>query len=237
MPGTRRTPEPWYRFAVIVIKPLVKLLFRLDFAGQDRIPRAGGVIVAVNHVSYSDPFHVALFVHDAKRRPRFMAKASLFRLPFAKWVLRGAKQIPVFRESADATHALSAAVDAVRAGECVMIYPEGTVTRDPAYWPMSAKTGVARVALATGAPVIPVAQWGAQHVLGRDQKPHLFPRKLIRIKAGPPVDLSAYEGKPLTAELLREVTNAVMRDIAALVGELRGETPPSEVFVYRRQAS
>lgn len=229
--------EPWYRFAVIVIKPLLLLLFRRDFEGQDRIPRGGGAIVVANHVSYADPLLVALFVHDAGRRPRFLAKASLFTLPFAGRVVRGARQIPVFRETADATHALSAAVEAVKGGECLIIYPEGTVTKDPAYWPMSSKTGVARLALATGVPVIPVAQWGAQHFLGRDQRPHPFPRKRIRITAGAPVDLSRWQGKPVTAETLREATDAVMRELTAIVGELRGETPPGEFYVHRKRAS
>lgn len=229
--------EPWYRFAVIVIKPPLLLLFRRDFRHQERIPRSGGAIVVPNHVSYADPLLVALFVHDTGRRPRFLAKASLFKLPLAGRVVRGAKQIPVYRETADANHALSAAIDAVNAGECVLVYPEGTVTKDPAYWPMSAKTGVARLALATGAPVIPLAQWGAQHFLGRDQRPRFFPRKRIQITAGEPVDLSEFEGKPANAETMRRVTEKVMRELAALVGELRGETPPSEVFVYKRQAS
>ena len=229
--------EPWYRFAVMVITPLMLLLFRRDFEGQERIPKEGGAIVVANHVSYADPFTVALFVHDTGRRPRFLAKASLFTLPVAGWVVKGAKQIPVHRETADATHALSAAVEAVKAGECLLIYPEGTVTKDPAYWPMSAKTGVARLALATGAPVIPVAQWGPQLFLGRDQRPHPFPRKRVQVKAGPPVDLSRWEGSPADAQTLREVTDAIMSDVAALVGELRGETPPEEVFVYRKQAS
>jgi hypothetical protein len=122
----------------------------------------------------------------------------------------------------------------------VIIYPEGTATRDPDQWPMLAKTGVARLALATGVPVIPVAQWGAQDILPYGEvKPHVVPRKLVRMLAGPPVDLSGYEGKPLTRDVLRGATNAIMGDIAGLLAELRGGQPPAEPYhpaVARRAA-
>ena len=223
--------EPWYRLAVVIIRPLMLLLFRTDFRGREHLPREGGVVIAVNHISYADPFAVALFVHTSKRRPRFMAKHSVFELPVGGRIVRGARQIPVFRETADAGQALRAAVDAVRNGECVVIYPEATVTKDPDLWPMVAKTGVARLALMTGAPVIPVGQWGAQEFLGRDKKLKPFPRKVLRVRAGAPVDLGAWNGAEPTTEVLRAVTVKVMSDVAALVGEIRGKTPPDTPHV------
>ncbi len=226
--------EPWYWVAVITIAPTVHLLFRHDFRGQDRIPPSGGVIIAANHVSLLDPFGMALYVHQRHRRPRFMAKVSLFRLPVAGRLLKGARQIPVYRDTADAGEALSAAVDAVRSGQCVVVYPDGTVTKDPAYWPMVGKTGVARLALATGAPVIPVAQWGAQHLLGR-RGPRFFRRPKLHIWAGPPVDLSPWTGRPLDAETLRAATDRIVRTIADLLGEIRGESPPA-VLLDRKAA-
>ncbi len=225
--------EPWYRLAVCIVKPATALVFRRDERGQDRIPRTGGCIIAVNHISYADPFVAALFVHDAGRRPRFMGKVSVFRIPVIGRILRGAGQIPVYRESADAAHALSAATDAVRAGECVVIYPEGTVTRDPGYWPMTAKTGVARIALATGAPVIPVAQWGAQEFLGRSGKPRLGRRTRVHARAGEPVDLSRWHGLELTADTLRESTSAVMDGLTGVLAEIRGEQPPATRYEPR----
>ena len=227
--------EPWYRFAVIVIRPLLWLLFRTDFRGRDNLPRSGGVIVAVNHISYADPFAVALFLHINKRRPRFMAKHSLFKIPLAKQVLHGAKQIPVYRNTADARLALRAAVQAVRDGECVVVYPEGTVTKDPDMWPMAAKTGVARLALETGAPVVPIGQWGAHEFLGRKKKFSVLPRKVLRARCGPPVDLSAWQGAEPTTEVLRAVTSKVMHDVTALVAEIRGEEPPATPFVPARR--
>jgi len=141
--------------------------------------------------------------------------------------LRVLGQLPVRRGETDAALVLKEGERALAAGECVVIYPEGTATRDPAGWPMVARTGVARLALATGVPVIPVAQWGAQEILPYGStKPHLAPRKTVRMLAGPPVDLTAFEGKPLTRDVVRGATNAIMADITALLGELRGEQPP-----------
>jgi 1-acyl-sn-glycerol-3-phosphate acyltransferase len=226
--------EPWFRLAVMIIVPLMAVLFRKDFRGLDALPKTGGCIVAVNHISYADPFAVALFVYRAGRRPRFMAKHTLFTLPLAGRIVRGARQIPVYRNTADAGDALRAAVAAVNAGECVVIYPEATVTKDPDLWPMAAKTGVARLALMTGAPVIALGQWGAHEFLGKDKKPKPFPRKLIRMRARR-VDLSQYAGAEPTAEVLRAMTGRVMAEVAAIVGEIRDETPPATPYVPPRR--
>jgi 1-acyl-sn-glycerol-3-phosphate acyltransferase len=226
------------RFAVIVVYPLVSLLFRRRWRGLDRIPATGPAIVAVNHISYADPLIFARFIWDAGRVPRYLAKASLFTLPFPLGrIVTGAGQIPVHRETADAAQALQAAVDALRRGEVVLIYPEGTVTRDPDFWPMQAKTGVARLALlAPGVPVVPVGQWGAQHFLdvySRRFRP--FPRKRITISAGAPVDLSDFAGSAPSSAVLHEMTDRIMLSIRDLVSEIRGEQPPAEF--YRRPAA
>jgi 1-acyl-sn-glycerol-3-phosphate acyltransferase len=102
---------------------------------------------------------------------------------------------------------------------------------------MRARTGVARLALMTGVPVIPVAQWGPQNVWRYKAKlPRPFPRKRVQILAGEPVDLSAYDGTPMTAEVLREVTDLIMARITELLTELRGGQPPAEVYDPRRAA-
>jgi 1-acyl-sn-glycerol-3-phosphate acyltransferase len=222
--------EPSYTVAVALVKPLMAALFHRNFEGQEHIPADGGAIVAANHLSMADPFPVGIFVHDAGRRPRMMGKASVFRLPIVGQILRGAGQIPVDRHTADARLALAAATDAVRSGEVVVIYPEGTTTRDPDYWPMRARTGVARLAIDTGAPVIPLAVWGPQEFLGRGGRFRPFPRKVLRALAGPPVDLSAWRGGAATADDLSDCTAAVMRDITGLVAQLRGEPPPAVPF-------
>jgi 1-acyl-sn-glycerol-3-phosphate acyltransferase len=174
---------------------------------------------------------LGLYVLESDRVPKFLAKSSLFEKPLIKHVFIGAKQIPVYRGTADASKALSAAVEAVEAGECLLIYPEGSATRDPGCWPMKARTGVARLALMTRAPVIPVAQWGPQDLWRYKAKlPHPFPRKRVKILAGDPVDLSAYVDKPMTTEVLHEVTDLIMGRITQLLVELRGGQPPAVTY-------
>lgn len=228
--------QPVYGAVVAIAKPLMLLCFVRDFRGMERLPKTGGVIVAANHVSVVDPFAIGLFVHDAGRRPRFMAKASLFRIPVLAGILRATGQIPVHRYSANARMSLTAAADAVRAGEVVVIYPEGTTTHDPDYWPMRARTGVARLALETGAPVIPVAQWGPQEFLGRGGRFRPIPRKTLRTRAGAPVALAAWAGAKMDARTLRECTDAIMRDITLLVAEIRQLSPPGPGDDTRRTA-
>ena len=225
---------PWYRTAVMVVKPLSCALTRRDWRGAGHIPPSGGVIVAANHVSHLDPLTLAHFVYDAGRVPRYLAKSELFHGAFLGSLFRGTSQIPVHRGTADATVALRDAITAVRRGECLLIYPEGTITRDPDGWPMAARTGVARLALATGAPVIPVAQWGVQELLpAYTRRFRPLPRKTVHLLAGPPVDLSRWADREPTVPVLREVTAEIMAAIRRQVAELRGEPVPPVVFDWR----
>jgi 1-acyl-sn-glycerol-3-phosphate acyltransferase len=137
----------WYRLTVTVVRPASAVLTKRDWRGMANIPTEGGVIIAANHLSYVDPMTFGHFVYATGRTPRFLAKSALFEAPVIKYVVRGAHQIPVYRGTSDAAQALSAAVEALRQGECVLIYPEGSATRDPDVWPMRARTGVARLAL------------------------------------------------------------------------------------------
>lgn len=225
----------WRRFSIIVLRPLLFALFKRDWRRQFRIPRQGGVIVAANHVSWADPFTFAHFIFESGRYPVFLAKSTIFTIPVLGHLLRRFGQIPVYRDTTDAALALRDAEAALRGGECVVIYPEGTCTRDPALWPMTGQTGAARLALATGVPVVPAAQWGAQWVWPYGTKRlRPFPRKRIHVLAGPPVDLSAYAGREPTAELLRSATDDIMRRIAEQLGELRGERPPERLYDHRQ---
>jgi 1-acyl-sn-glycerol-3-phosphate acyltransferase len=228
---TRRRMGFWYRLAALLLRRPLLLLTKQDWRGTEHLPRSGGVVACTNHVSHFDPLTFAHFVHDNGRMPRFLGKEGLFRVPVVGTILRGAGQIPVYRESSTAAKAFSAAVEAVQHGECVVIYPEATLTRDPDMWPMKGKTGAARVALLTGAPAIPIAQWGPQEVLPPYTKRiRLFPRKTMRMIAGPPVDLSEFAGRDLDADVLHEVTEKIMSAIAELLGEIRGEQPPAVRF-------
>lgn len=233
---SRRRIGFWYRLAAIICKPLLVVLFKRDWRGMEHIPEHGGFITVVNHNSYLDPLSYAHFQYNTGRVPRFLAKAALFHGWFVGTMLRGTGQIPVYRETSDAANAFRAAVDAVESGECVAVYPEGTLTRDPGLWPMTGKTGAARLALLTEAPVVPVAQWGANHAMppyAREQRLRLFPRKTLKVLAGPPVDLSEYFGKEPTAEVLREVTDVIMDAVTVLLAELREESAPAERYDLR----
>jgi 1-acyl-sn-glycerol-3-phosphate acyltransferase len=232
---------PWYRLAIAILKPPAVVLWRRESSGLQHLPPAGGVILAVNHISHVDPIALADFVlYDLRRAPRFLAKSDLFRgqglLPR---VMRGAGQIPVHRHTADASKALDAAVEALARGETVVLYPEGTVTREPGKWPMLARTGVARLALLSGAPVLPVAQWGAHEILDSYRAPglHLFPRHTMRFRVGPPVDLSGYRGREMTPEVLREATDRVMDAVTRELEALRGVQAPRQRYDHRGTAA
>jgi 1-acyl-sn-glycerol-3-phosphate acyltransferase len=220
---------------VVILKPPLFATTRRTWVDGEKIPAEGGCIVVVNHVSHVDPLLTALFVYDHGRIPRYLAKSGLFKRKLLATYLTAAGQIPVERLSRTAIGAYDAAVAAVRAGECVIVYPEGTLTRDPGLWPMAGKSGAARIALETGCPVIPVGHWGVQKILPPyATRPHLFPRQQITMKAGDPVDLSDLTGKPRSVEAINEATARIMAALTAIVEDLRGETAPAERFDPRR---
>lgn len=225
-------PRGWaFTLGAVILKPLFFVTTKPDWVGGLKIPASGGCVLVMNHLSHVDPLTAAVFTHDHGRLPRYLAKSDLFRGRFLGSFMRAAGQIPVERATASAAGAYAAAVEAVRAGECIVIYPEGTITRDPGLWPMTGKSGAARIALETGCPVIPVGQWGAQALLAPyAKKPDLFPRKTIHLLVGDPVELGDLAGQPCTAPLLAEATERIMAAITSLVEEIRGEQAPPERY-------
>jgi 1-acyl-sn-glycerol-3-phosphate acyltransferase len=212
----------WIRLCVVVIYPLAGLLFKIRWHRLDNIPQSGPVIVAVNHNSQADTAAMARLVWQSGRLPRFLIKSGVFGWPIVGRVMTGAGQIPVYRNTKDAQESLHASTDALRGGECVIIYPEGTITNDPNYAPMQGKTGVARLALANpGAPVIPVGQWGAQNTLGRGGRFRPIPRQRLHAFVGTPVDLSAFAGTEPSKETLRKMTDEIMNAVTEQVNLAR----------------
>lgn len=210
----------------IILRPILGAITKRDYRGIEKLPKSGGYVIAANHNSHTDPLLLARFVLDAGLIPRYLAKESLFEHWFMKRLVIPCEQIPVGRYSDRAKNALGPAEDAVRSGKQVLIYPEGTLTRDPEAWPMSGRTGAVRVALATGAPLIPVCQNGAQDVLWPyTRKFRLFPRKRYTIVVGEPLDLSMYAGKPLTEEILHEATDRLMDTLTDMMSDIRGARP------------
>ena len=224
-----------YRNVARIVRPPMLAMTRRQWRGTENLPAEGGFIVASNHMTNIDPLTFAHFLWDNGYAPKILAKAPLFKVPVLGWVLRATGQIPVFRNTASAGDSLAAGILAVEAGDAVAVFPEGTLTRDPDLWPMVGKTGIARLALSTKAPVIPVAQWGAQDLLaryGKLLKP--FPRKLVTVVAGPPVDLEDLYDRPQDTKTLREATERVMTAITALLQEVRGEEPPAIRYDMRK---
>lgn len=227
-----------WNVAVAIVKPTLLATTRHEWEGGERIPERGGCILVMNHISHVDPLTAAHIVYDHGRIPRYLAKSGLFKNKALGFFLRAAGQIPVERLTRNAVGAYDAAVAAVRAGECVVVYPEGTITRDPDLWPMTGKSGAARIALETGCPVLPVGQWGAQQLLAPyAKKPDLFPRKLIRMKVGEPVDLADLLARPRSPEVVAEATDRIMAAITSLVEDVRGGTAPAERYDMRKHGT
>lgn len=230
----REEITPMYRHVIGGVRPVMMGLTRRDWSGGENLPQQGGFVLASNHLSWADPLALAHFAVDHGRAPHFLAKASLFDLPVLRGVLNGTGQIPVLRGSGRAVDAFSAAVEAVEKGACVVVLPEGTITREPHLWPMSGKSGAARVALQTGCPLIPTAMWGPQEILWpyRGKVPKVLPRKTMQVVAGPPVDLSDLQA-PYDARTLSAATERLMDAITGLLEGLRHEQAPAQRFDAR----
>ncbi|MBB5112069.1 lysophospholipid acyltransferase family protein [Micromonospora echinospora] len=223
----RRRLGFWRRLAVVLVKPLMTVWTRRTWRGMEHLRQDGGVILVPNHISHADPLVVAHYIYDAGRWPRFLGKASVFRVPVVGSILHRCQQIPVERGTVEAVKSLDKLIAALAEDGAVVIYPEGTTTRDPDLWPMKGKTGAARLALATGAPVVPIAMVGPERMFDpRTARFGLRPRTPVTVIAGPPVDLSRWAGATPTRPILEEMTDTIMLRIRDLVAEIRGGTPP-----------
>ena len=221
----------WFRFGATLVRPILNLIAKRDWRGAENIPKSGAAIAVCNHISYVDPLLFTHFLYENGRAPRYLGKASLFKLPIIGRVLLGAGQIPVERETSSASQSLQHAIAFLNSGHLLGVYPEGTLTRDENYWPMKAKTGIARLAILTQVPVIPCAQWGAQKILpAYSKKLKLFPRTKVIVVAGKPLDFSKWYGKAEDPVALEEATAFVMSAITKLLEDLRGEKAPTEIF-------
>ncbi|MCW4466188.1 1-acyl-sn-glycerol-3-phosphate acyltransferase [Glutamicibacter sp. MNS18] len=219
-------------FAVLagIVRPAMNALIGKTWKGFESLPE-GGFILCVNHTTKIDPLVVGHALYSHGRLPRWLAKESLFTAPVIGWVMKSTGQVPVARKSSSAGESLLAAKQVLDAGGVIVIYPEGTLTREPNLWPMKGHTGAARLALQTGAPVVPLAHWGDQELLPRyGKKLSLFPRKHVVVSVGQEVDLDDLRGGPRTRSILQEATDRIMGRITGLQAELRGETPPASFW-------
>lgn len=217
-----------YKFIVLIARPLMMIFTKRVWVGGERLKTSEGLIIVSNHTSNFDPLVLAHFINDNGRLPQFLAKAEVFRLPFFGAVLKNAGQIPVHRGTSHASNSLVDAEKSVAAGGTAVIYPEGTLTFDPNLWPMTGQSGAARLAYATKAPVIPVAQWGAHKVIPRFRKGlKLIPPQTLYVTAGEPIDFSDLFVGEINAETLDKATARIMDSLTQLLAEIRNETPPA----------
>jgi 1-acyl-sn-glycerol-3-phosphate acyltransferase len=219
-----------------IIRPPLALFTKRDYRGVENLAIDSGIVISPNHLSWFDPLVVAQFLWDNDRPPRFLGKASIFRVPLLGKIIRNAGQIPVYRNSHAAAMSVNYSIASVKRGEAVVIYPEGTITRDPNLWPMGGKSGAVNVALSANVPLIPVAQWGAQEIMPPyEKKIKLLPRKTVKVIAGPPLDLDDLREKPIDSAVLKIGTERLMRAIADLLSQLREEPAPVELLTWGRR--
>lgn len=223
-----RTPpapgdDPTYHRLAAFAGWVMKVISREEWDAASQLPATGGVLIVSNHVTYVDPVALGKYLIWSGRWPRYLGKASLWRVPIVGFLARHCHQIPVQRGTDRAKDALVHARVALEQGECVAIFPEGGRTRDPGFLPMRGRTGAARLALATGVPVLPTAHWGTHEIMPprRFAIPRLWARSRIRVIMGDPVDLSDLAGRDDDPESVREASDRIMAAVTALVHDLR----------------
>lgn len=218
---------PFYERIAKMFGWLMRRTSKQDWGPASALPAAGAVLVCPNHISNYDAPAIGHFVLWSGRFPYFLAKAQVFRWPFVGWVARNCGQIPVERGTTRAKDALVHAREALDAGRCVVIYPEGTRTKDPDLWPMTGRPGAARLALSTRTPVIPVGQWGAQEVMPPGRVGfHIIPRRVMRVVAGDPVPLADLYADDPSPEAVRLATDRILDAMTALTEVARGADAP-----------
>lgn len=243
--------EPAYRALAVGAHAALSLVTRRDWRHQERVPQAGGVLFVANHISNFDPLVLGEYLIYSGRWPRYLGKEELWHEPVVGWLAAHCGQIPIRRAAGESGAGLAAAEEALRRGKAVTVYPEGTITGDPDGWPMVARSGAARVALAARCPVIPLGQTGADLVIPGKQMhiPRLVPPKPITIACGEPVVLDdLYDafhpegdrGEDVDPAVVRRSHEAIveagarmMDAITALVEEVRGRRAPAGRYDLR----
>jgi 1-acyl-sn-glycerol-3-phosphate acyltransferase len=239
-----RTGAILYALVATLIGGVVTVVSRLQVARvrgeRDVVSRLpdGGVIVISNHTSYADGVLLALVCRRLGRSARLLATSGVFRAPLVGAVVRRLGFIPVNRGAHDAADSLGPAADALAAGEVVALFPEGRLTRDPNHWPEKAKTGAVRLALRSGAPIVPVAMDGAYRVVGKqrmllDLVKAVVVRPKVLTAVGEPIDVRSLAKGEVTPDEVRRLTDVVMTQLVDLVESLRGQEAPAGSGVER----
>ncbi|WP_122819157.1 lysophospholipid acyltransferase family protein [Nocardioides pantholopis] len=200
---------------------------RFTMTGTERVPRSGGVLLAFNHVSYLDFIYGGLAAHPSRRLVRFMAKREVFDHPVGGPVMRSMHHIAVDR--GEGIGSFHAAVDNLRAGEAVGIFPEATISR--ALELKDFKTGAVRIAAEAGVPVLPVILWGTQRIFTKDHPRDFSRGKTIAISVGEPLHPEGTDPVAETAVLHAAMSDLLDHTIAAYPS---AEQPPGSWWLPAR---
>ena len=200
-----------------ILKPILMGLYSIKTEGRANVPKKGPAIIAANHLSFLDSFFIPLVVQ--KRKVTYLAKADYFKSWKTSWFFNMVGQIPTEREGgAKSEQALNAALNVLREGKLLGIYPEGTRSPDGRLY--RGRTGVARLALTAGVPVIPTGLIGTPEVMPKDKKiPRLTGRLPVMVRFGEPLDFSRYAGRERDRFALRSVTDEIQYEIMQLSGQ------------------
>ena len=216
--------DGWWQFGLVTVGPLFRAAIRLRVEGIDRIPAAGSAIMAANHVSPLDPIAVALAAARRGRTIRYLTAVEAYDIPVIGWGLRRFRQIPIRRGARDRA-AVEDAASVIRNGALAGIFPEGRLGPGDAL--LTPKSGMARLALASGAPVVPLGVWGMQLRWSREgirwTEPPLRPIGALVI--GTPIPS---EGDLQDERAVRSLTEQVMSEIVPLIERakaLAGDRP------------
>lgn len=200
-----------------VLKPPLRALYRIRAEGFENVPKKGPAIIAGNHVSFLDSFFIPLVVK--RRKVTYLAKADYFKSWKTSWFFKSAGQISCEREGGTKSQqSLEIALDVLKSGNLLGIYPEGTRSPDGRLY--RGRTGIARLALAAGVPVIPTGLVGTDIVMPKEAKiPKLTGRSEVKVRFGKALDFARYQGRERDRFALRSVTDEIMYEIMQLSGQ------------------
>jgi len=205
--------EPVYRPVVGIALTLFKVMrWNVRTTGEYQVPASGPAVIATNHVGYLDFVFVGAAARKRGRLVRFLAKQEVFAHPIAGPLMRGMKHIPVDRYGR-ARDAIEASVDALRSGEVVGMFPEGTISRS--FVPAEGRSGAARMAMAAGAPLIPGAVWGTQRILTKGRPKNWQRNITITVDLGEPIPYDDSSDPDTVTERLMEVIQEMAQRAAA----------------------
>jgi 1-acyl-sn-glycerol-3-phosphate acyltransferase len=220
--------EPAYGTAIKIARLIFRIQgLKITVTGMENLPATGGAVVAINHTGYLDFTLAGLPFYEQRlgRKVRFMAKQEVFDHKFTGPLMRAFRHIPVDRKSGAASYA--AAVENLRAGELVGVYPEATISRS--FEIKEFKSGAARMAVEAGVPILPLVIWGAQRIWTKDHPKKLFrPKVPIQVIVGEPIEPT------LSTAELTALLHSRMQHLLIRAQEQYGPHPAGEFWVPHR---